>query len=101
MRVHSFPCTLAIVMYCLIVGTETWPQVTLKALRLWVQMAFAFLNLFMSETFHTEESLSNQIYLAELLLSALSNLTFAVCKVMGPKGGMSLWREWWFQGIGR
>lgn len=73
----------------------------LKALRLWVQMAFAFLNLFMSETFHTEESLSNQIYLAELLLSALSNLTFAVCKVMGPKGGMSLWREWWFQGIGR
>lgn len=73
----------------------------LKALRLWVQMTFAFFNLFMSETFHTEENLSIQIYLAELPLFAMSTLTSAVCKVVDPKGGMSLWREWWFQGIGR
>ena len=71
----------------------------LKALRLWIQITFAFLNLFMSETFHTEESLSNQIYLAELPLSAMSALTSAVCKVVGPKGRMSLWREWCSRGF--
>lgn len=53
----------------------------------------------MSETFHTEESLSNQIYLAELPLSAMSALTSAVCKVVGPKGRMSLWREWCCRGL--
>lgn len=37
--------------------------------------------------------------MAELPLSAMSTLTSAACKVVGPKGRMSLWREWCSRGL--
>lgn len=54
----------------------------------------------MSDTFPIDKSLSNQIYLAELPLSAKAALASAVWEVGRLKGRMSLWREWWFRGVG-
>lgn len=89
-------------MYRLMVGTETWPQVTL-AWKLW-DCGYKW-PLLSSTCFCLRLFTLKKVWVIKSTWHSFCFLLCQswplVCKVVGPKGGMSLWREWWFQGIER